>query len=122
MSWSEWIVFVLLILNAGWMLFDGCHALITGDYVTPSKGEYKGQLGPWTHCVEALGMKPRSTLMKVLFVVFGVVGVAVAIGFVLQCSWARDAACFVAICGLWYLPLGTVLNAVVLALLLSGGF
>jgi hypothetical protein len=23
------------------------HALFTGDYVTPSTGEYAGKLGPW---------------------------------------------------------------------------
>ena len=34
-------------------------ALIAGDYVTPSKGQYAGQLGPWARLVSAVGLEPR---------------------------------------------------------------
>jgi hypothetical protein len=46
MHWTGWIVAALAALNGGWMTFDGARALIVGDYVTPSSGEYAGQLGP----------------------------------------------------------------------------
>lgn len=61
MHWSGWIVVVLAAVNAGWMLFDGSRALVVGDYVTPSTGEYARQLGPWATLVEAVGLDPCST-------------------------------------------------------------
>ncbi len=54
---------LLAALEAGWMMFDGMRALIVGDYVTPKKGPYAGQLGPWSKLVSAIGLAPRSTLI-----------------------------------------------------------
>ncbi|MGH9904860.1 MAG: hypothetical protein ACRD8U_04645 [Pyrinomonadaceae bacterium] len=47
MRWLRSIIIVLAVLQAGWMTFDGARALIVGDYVTATSGEYAGQLGPW---------------------------------------------------------------------------
>jgi len=38
----RWIIIVLAITLAGWLAFDGTHALVTGDYVTPRTGQYAG--------------------------------------------------------------------------------
>ncbi len=69
MGWMVWAVAVLAVVVAGWFLFDGLYALITGDYVTPKSGEHAGQLGPWSSVVSAVGITPRSTAMKLIFVI-----------------------------------------------------
>jgi hypothetical protein len=51
------LVAVLVSVTGGWMAFDGAHALITGDFVTPSSGPYSGQLGPWATLLEAVGLE-----------------------------------------------------------------
>ena len=99
------------------MLFDGTRALIVGDYVTPTTGEYAGQLGPWSNLVRAFGIDPRSTLMKLIFVVYGLIALVTAICYALGLTWARQAMIAVCILGLWYLPIGTATNLVTLIFL-----
>ncbi len=55
----KWTIILLAVLNFGYMLFDGSGALIKGDYIRPTRGEYAGQLGPWSKLVKAIGIKPR---------------------------------------------------------------
>jgi len=117
----NWVIVVLVVLTAGWMLFDGARALITGDYVTPATGPYVGQLGPWSKLVKAAGIEPRSTLMKSIFLVYGSIALVVALCFALGFSWARGALTVVCILGLWYLPVGTITNLIALILLWIGG-
>ena len=112
-----WIVVGLVVLNAGWMLFDGARALIVGDYITPKTGAHAGQLGPWSKVVEAVGIDPRSTLMKSVFVIYGAAFLAVLAAFTLGASWAWMGMIVVAVLGLWHLPFGTLINVVVIALL-----
>ena len=102
------------------MLFDGTRALIAGDYVTPTSGEYAGQLGPWSNLVKAIGIEPRSTLMKLIFVGYGLAALVVLAGFAFGLSWARTALIIVCILGLWFLPIGTITNLIALILLLIG--
>jgi len=120
MDWKNWIIVILVTFTAGWMIFDGTHALITGDYVTPGTGEYAGQLGPWSELVKAMGIEPRSTLMKSIFVAYGLVALVVAACFALGLSWSRSTMIIVCILGLWFLPIGTMTNIVALILLLIG--
>lgn len=121
MDWKNWIVVLLVFVTAGWMLFDGARALIVGDYITPETGEYAGQLGPWTNVVKAVGIEPRSTLMKSIFVIYGLTALGIVICFALGLPWARAALVIVCILGLWFLPFGTLTNIVALILLLTGG-
>jgi len=116
-NWKDWVIVILVAFTAGWMLFDGTRALIVGDYVTPASGEYAGQLGPWSNLVKAVGIEPRSTLMKLIFVGYGLTALAIAACFVFGMPWARAAMIVVCILGLWFLPIGTVVNAVALILL-----
>lgn len=118
MHWTGWIVVALVVLNASWMMFDGTRALIVGDYVTPTTGEYAGQLGPWSKLVEAVGIEPRSTLIKLVFVGYGLAALLIAACFALKLSWAWWGMLILAVLGLWYLPFGTVVNIVVIVLLL----
>lgn len=116
MDWKNWVITILLLLNAGWMLFDGSRALLIGDYVTPSEGEYAGQLGPWSNLVQRVGMEPRSTLMKSVFVLYGVLALTMLVCYLLGYPWAPSALMAVCFLGLWYLPFGTISNLVVLLL------
>lgn len=111
------IVILLALLQAGWMAFDGARALIVGDYVTPSSGEYAGQLGPWANLVAAAGIEPRSTLMKTIFVVYGVFWLIVISFFAQKQRWAWTAMLIAAVGSLWYLPFGTVSSMIQIALL-----
>ncbi len=118
MNGLMWVAAALALFEAGWMLFDGSRALIKGDYVTPKSGTYAGRLGPWSKIVKAIGLEPRSTLMKSIFVVYGFVWLIIIMCFVLQLSWARWGLLIAAIGALWYLPIGTLLSTIQIILLL----
>ncbi len=118
MHWTGWVVLGLALFVGGWLAFDGAHALIKGDYVTPKSGTHAGQLGPWSKLVAAVGIEPRSTLMKCIHLGFGLAWIAVMICFALQLPWAWAAMLGFACASLWYLPFGTLLGVVQLVLLL----
>jgi len=118
MTTTGWIAVALAVFVAGWFVFDGSRALVTGDYVTPKSGPRAGQLGGWAHAVTAVGIEPRSTLMKTIFVTYGLAWLAVAVCFVLGVRGARVAMIVAAAGSLWYMPVGTVLGLAQLALLL----
>jgi hypothetical protein len=118
LPWTAWLVVGLVLFSGGWMAFDGGRALVVGDYVTPRSGPHAGALGPWSKVVSAVGVEPRSTPMKSLFVVYGLAFIGLAGAFALGASKAWLALVVVAVLGLWYVPFGTVINAVVLTLLL----
>ena len=117
MDWKHWLIILLVTITAAWMLFDGTRALIVGDYVTPQTGEYAGRLGPWSNMVMAIGIEPRSTLMKSIIVTYGLLALIVVISFALRISWSRSAIIVLCILGLWYLPIGTITNLIALILL-----
>jgi hypothetical protein len=104
------------------MTFDGTRAFVVGDYVTPKTGEYAGQLGPWTKLVSAVGIEPRSTLMKTIFVAYGVAWLALIVCYALGYKWASWAMLLAAIGTLWYLPIGTIASLIIIILLLIQTF
>ena len=105
---------VLALFSGGWMVFDGMRALVTGDYTTPSEGTYAGRLGPWSQLVQAVGIPPRSTAMKLVFVVFGLIWLIVAYGLARQRPWALQLSLGIAVATLWYLPVGTAVAVLVI--------
>src|SRR5574341_764316 len=118
MNWKTWLSLLLIASSASWMTFDGARALILGDYVTPQTGEYAGQLGPWANLVQAIGIEPRSTLMKVIFVTQGIATMAIVLYYLLNKPLARTALLAAMLLGLWFLPIGTLVNIMALILLL----
>jgi hypothetical protein len=108
------VVVVLALIQGSWMAFDGTRALTVGDYVTPSTGPHAGQLGPWHYAVEAVGIPARSTGMKLVFVLFGLTWLVVAVGFARHFPWARTAMLVMGVASLWYLPVGTFSSALVI--------
>lgn len=71
MKYIKWLVIILATLNFGYMTYDGSRALIVGDYVRPTSGEYTGQLGPWAEIVAQTGIDPEGNFMKSLFLIWG---------------------------------------------------
>ena len=112
MRFAKWAVVALAVSEAGWMAFDGTRALVVGDYVTVD-----GELGPWTAIVEAVGIEPRSSFMKSVFVVYGIAWLAVAASYARGREWARRGMLVAAAGSLWYLVIGTVSSALQIALL-----
>ena len=119
MSFARIAVVALTLLEAGWMIFDGARALVVGDYVTPRTGPHAGQLGPWQYAVSAVGIAPRSTTMKLIFVIYGLSWLIVAVGFARGASWGWMAMVVAAVAPLWYFPVGTLCSVIQLALLFS---
>lgn len=91
---------------------------IESEIVTLGSGRYAGQLGPWSRVVSAVGIEPRSTLMKSIFLIFGLawLGIMVCFGLALEWAWWRMLIC--AIAASWYLPFGTLLSLIQIVLLL----
>ncbi len=118
MHWAGWIVVVLALFVAGWFAFEGARALVVGDYITPKSGRHAGQLGPWSKVVSAVGIEPRSTWMKSIFVAYGVLWLGVIVCFILKIEWAWWAMLIAAAGSLWYLPFGTLPGIVQIILLL----
>lgn len=116
--WTAWVVVGLVLLNGGWMAFDGGRALIVGDYVTPKTGLLAGTLGPWSEIVEAAGIDPRSGLMKSAFLVYGLAYLVATAALVLGAAGAWWSVLVLAVLGLWYIPFGTLINIIVIILLL----
>ncbi len=117
MHWTVWIVAILTFVGAGWSLFDGTRALIKGDYVTQKTGQHAGQLGPWSKVVSAIGIDPRSALMKLIFVILGATRLIFLVFFLLKAPWAWWGLFISSVLGLWYIPIGTISNVIVLLLL-----
>jgi len=122
MQACKWIVLALALFQGGWLAFDGGRALIVGDYVTPNSGPRVGQLGPWSRIVLALGFEPRSTLIKCVHLCLGLAWLLGLIVFAMRpvSGWWIIMGCAVA--SLWYLPMGTILSIIVIALLLTLNF
>ena len=87
------------------MTFDGIRALEVGDYVTQSSGPRAGELGPWSGVVSAVGIPPRSTTMKLIFVVYGASWLGIALGLWVGARHAWSAMLIAAVATLWYLPI-----------------
>lgn len=112
------IIVSCAILVAGWFAFDGARALTAGDYITPKSGKFAGQLGPWSKVVRAIGIEPRSFGMKLRFLLFGVIWLAVIVCFLLGLTWSWFGMLGAATLSLWYLPFGALLGVIQIVLLL----
>lgn len=119
MTRVRWLVLALALLEGGWLAFDGAHALLLGDYVTPAGGAHAGQTGPWSVLVASVGIEPRSTLMKSIHLGLGLVWLGVMLGFALGLPRARWGMLACAVAALWYLPFGTLLSLIQIVLLLQ---
>jgi hypothetical protein len=115
----KWIVIALGLLQGGWLVFDGTRALATGNYVTPTSGPRAGQLGPWSHIVTAIGLQPRSTIVKWAHVILGLAWLMALVLFILQPEKGRWAVLSCCVATLWYAPVGTVVSTAILVVLIT---
>ena len=102
------VAVALASILGGWLVFDGLRALIVGDYLTPRSGSYAGRLGPWAQVLTAVGIDPRSPIIKGAHVVLGAAWLALADAIAVQSAWPRFSVLICAIATVWYLPFGTV--------------
>jgi len=116
--WLRPVIAVLALSEAGYMALDGIRALIVGDYITPGSGRFAGQVGPWSALVSAIGIPPRSTLMKGIFAAYGLAWLLVILAYARGTPWGWRAMVLAAVLSLWYLPLGTVISLLLLGLLI----
>lgn len=116
MGWRRAILVSIGLVVGGWMTFDGVRALVIGDFVTPSSGDYAGQLGPWASLLSGLGVDPRSLGAKALHVACGGLWLAAAAACLRSRRPPRGLLAAAALASLWYLPFGTIGGVVALIL------
>ncbi|HEY3763269.1 MAG TPA: hypothetical protein VGN23_16095 [Verrucomicrobiae bacterium] len=117
MNWKKWLIAFMVVTNSGYMIFDGAHAIITRDYVTPQSGPYAGQLGPWSKIVQAVGLDPHTFVVESLFIFEGMASLAALFCYLQRRKGAKAALAITNVLQLWYLPFGTISCIVVLVLL-----
>lgn len=100
------------------MALEGIKALIHGNYTTPKTGRFAGMLGPWATLIAAIGLQPRSMLVRLIFVIYGLAYLTSGIAFAMKLPFAGLGVLIFAILGLWYVPFGTLANLIVIVLLL----
>jgi len=117
-EWLRWVIAALAFSEAGWMVFDGLRAVLTGEYTVPRSGPHAGQLGPWASVVSAVGIEPHSVGMKWFFVIYGAAWLALTVCFLANLSWAKWMMLLAAVGMLWFAPLGTLLSVLQIVLML----
>lgn len=102
-------LFAVCLLQGGYMLFDGMHRLLSGSY-------FGGRLGPWAALVSTIGINPDS--MAPVFVVLGALWLVGGAAFLSGARGAARQLIAVSVISLAYLPFGTILSLLALAILL----
>jgi hypothetical protein len=117
MSVVRIVIPIIALLVGGWFAFDGTRALVRGDYVTPQSGPGAGKLGPWAKVVSAIGIDPRSKIMKFAHVFLGILWLVALLLFLSRSALGWYALVSCSVLSLWHLPIGTVLSVIELCLL-----
>ncbi|MGD0347054.1 MAG: hypothetical protein ABSA85_09870 [Terracidiphilus sp.] len=106
---SNAVLFAVCLLQGGYMLFDGVHRLLAGNY-------FGGRLGPWAALVSAVGINPAS--MAPVFIVLGTLWLVGGVAFLFRARWSTGLLIAVSVISLAYLVFGTILSLIALAILL----
>jgi hypothetical protein len=121
MRFTGWITVAASLILGGWLTFDGLHAFTCSDYVTQRDGPHAGELGPWSKLVVAVGLDPRSDLIKGVHVGLGALWLLCALGHALTFPPARWGLMGCAVLSLWYVPFGAIVGILVLILTVTLG-
>jgi hypothetical protein len=97
--WTVWLFFALSWLLGGWLVFDGLHQRLFGDYI-----RINGQLGPWAALVQAIGLDPQS--LSWFFISLGLGLISASFGVYLRRPWGYRLGLITSIISLFYLGLG----------------
>lgn len=106
----KWLIFVLGLLNGGYMLLDGIFVLLKGKYIGPEKP------GPWAYLFSRLGIDVFR--LGPLFIVFGLLWLTWLYGLWTSQAWAYTFGITICILTFWYLPVGTIFSLIILLVLL----
>ncbi len=108
------IAILLGVVVGGWMVFDAIRRLTTGDYT-----RIEGQLGPWTQVVSLVRLDPMGLPVALLFLACGVARLIATAGLALGAPRGWKATLVTALAVLWFLPIGTLLSVITIALLFT---
>lgn len=105
------LIFILGLINAVYMLFDGIHVMLFGRYFGTTRP------GPWTELFARFEIDIYT--LGPLFIIFGL-----AWGLFLFLLAKKHPRCIMAGLGmsiltLWYLPLGTTISVIIFCLLMG---
>ncbi len=107
------LVVVLGLLIGGYMLADGIVVMVKGKYIGPAKP------GPWSVLFERLGIDVFR--LGPLFILFGLLWLGWTVGLIATQSWVFAFGVLICLATLWYVPLGSLLSLIVLAILVFAG-
>jgi uncharacterized membrane protein (DUF2068 family) len=98
------------LLNGSYMLIDGVYVILKGKYMGPAKP------GPWAE----LFYKLNVDVFKLgwLFIAFGILWLIELYALWTNKDWAFAYSITISILTLWYVPAGTFLSLLTIALLL----
>ena len=108
---TVWLFFALSWLIGWWMVYDGLHQRITGDYV-----RINGQLGLWAALVSRAGVDPLS--LSWFFIALGCGFISASFALYLRRRWGYRVALIASTISLLYLGFGTPVALACLILLL----
>jgi hypothetical protein len=108
---SVWLFIFFSWLLGGWLVFDGLHQRLFGDYV-----RMDGRLGPWADVVSAVGLDPQN--FGWAFIALGFTLISAGFGVYLRRKWGHTTGLIASAVSLLYLGLGTPVALICLVLLL----
>ena len=108
---TVWLFFFFSWLLGGWLVFDGLHQRLLGDYVL-----IDGRLGPWADAVSSVGLDPQN--MGWAFIALGFTLISAGFGVYLRRRWGHTTGLIASAVSLLYLGFGTPVALVCLVLLL----
>ena len=105
-------ILIISLITGIYMIADGIYVMQNGKYIGPEKP------GPWAY----LFYQAQVDVFKLgpLFMVLGVLWLLWAYGLWQRERWAAMFGITVAVCTLWYIPLGTLFALIVLGAILGG--
>ena len=109
----HWVIVVMALSQAAWMVFDGSWALLYGDYVISAGETPGGRPPPWARALSRAGISPQAHLVKAGFVVYGLAWLVVLTAFAGGTEWASQAMLWLALGSLWYLNVGAVTSSLI---------
>ncbi len=104
------LILILGLINGGYMLLDGIFVVIKGKYIGPEKP------GLWSILFEKSGVDVFK--LGPLVIVFGVIWLMWAYSLWTGQKWAFPLGVGVCLLTLWYIPIGTLLSLIILAIMI----
>ena len=109
----HWVIVVMALSQAAWMVFDGSWALIYGDYVITASETPGSNAAPWAKVLAKAGVSARSRFVMSAFVIYGLAWLVVMTAFAGGTEWAWSAMLWLALGSLWYLNVGAATSSLI---------